>query len=415
MTSGGDDFDVVVVGGGPAGLATAAAAAGGGLRVLVCERGHAIGEPVRTSGGSFIGPLRALGVPDRCWHPVRRIRVVGPSTEAVKSFDEPLGCVLDVRATYQWLAGRAVDAGAEIRLKASVDGLLEGAAGGSAPGVRARDPFRGRYDVRAGVVVDASGHAGFLARAAGLRPGNDRSAVGMEVEVRAPRHRADEAVFWLGGPIVPGGYGWAFPCGDDRVRVGVGVVRPDTDAEPRVLLERLLDAFPAADLGAAIELHSGLMPVIAPRAATLVADGLLVVGDAAGQGSTLLGEGIRYAIAAGRIAGETLVQAGRAGFTARAMSGYPREWHRRSGRDLKISYAVNRRICGYGDDEWDRAIRRLERLTPKQAAHVFASDFSLRWAAGVLWRDPGLVRSVARGLSSRASARAASSPRAPSP
>jgi digeranylgeranylglycerophospholipid reductase len=235
----------------------------------------------------------------------------------------------------------------------------------------------------------------------------------MELEVRAPRHAADEAIFWLGGPIVPGGYGWAFPCGEGRVRVGVGVVRPDADAEPRVLLDRLLAEFPAADATAGIELHSGLMPVIAPRAATLVADGMVVVGDAAGQGSTLLGEGIRYAIAAGQTAGEVIAAAADRDFTAGSLAAYPREWHRRAGRDLRISYAVNQRICSYGDDDWDRAIRRLDRLSAKQAANVFASDFSLRWAAGVLWRDPGLVRSVARGL--RSGGRASSSRRAPSP
>src|SRR5437764_4846720 len=98
MTPSGDvDADVVVVGGGPAGLATAAEAAAGGLRVVVCERCHAIGEPVRTSGGSFIEPLRRLGIPDSCWHPVHRIRVVGPTTEETKSYRRPVGCVLDVR------------------------------------------------------------------------------------------------------------------------------------------------------------------------------------------------------------------------------------------------------------------------------------------------------------------------------
>jgi digeranylgeranylglycerophospholipid reductase len=421
VRDGPDIADVVVVGGGPAGLAAAAAAARGGLKVVVCERNHAIGEPVRTSGGSFIRPLRRLGVPASCWHPVHRIRVIGPTTDVVKTYRTAVGCVLDVRGTYQWLAARAVDAGAEIRLKAHVEGALraDGATGtGRVSGVRVRDPFRGVHELHSRVVVDASGHTGFLAREAGMRPRNERSAVGLELELHAPGYNADEAVFWLGDDIAPGGYGWAFPCGAGRVRLGVGVVRPDSDAEPRVLLDRLLDAFrslagPASPAGA-IEMHSGLMPVIPPRATQLVGNGLMVVGDAGGQGSTLLGEGIRYAITAGRIAGTALVEAG-GDYSPRGLSAYPRRWRRSTGRDMTISYAVNTRICDYGDAEWDRAIRRLDRLTPKQAARVFASDFSPGWAVGMLMTDPSLLLSLARAVSRRAAGRGAASRRAPSP
>jgi digeranylgeranylglycerophospholipid reductase len=400
----GHEVDVAIVGGGPAGLATAAAAAAGGLRVVVHERNSAIGEPVRTSGGSFIKPLRRLGLPDDCWHPVHRIRVIGPTSDVVKTYRTPVGCVLDVRRTYQWLGARAVDAGAEIRLKSSVDGLRRD--GARVVGIRARDPFQGKYDVDARVVVDASGHTGFLAREAGLRPGNDRSAVGMEVEVRAPGYDGDEAIFWLGDAVAPGGYGWAFPTGEGRVRLGVGVVRPESEAEPRVLLTRLLEAFrphaggPAAPVGA-LEMHSGLMPVLAPTATRLAADGLLVVGDAGGQGSTLLGEGIRYAIAAGRLAGRALVDAG-GDYTARGLAAYPREWQRQTRRDMAISYAVNTRIVNFRDEDWDRAVRRMEQLTPKQAARLFASDFSVSWALGVLVTHPSLLRSVGRALRQRA-------------
>jgi digeranylgeranylglycerophospholipid reductase len=394
------EIDVAVVGGGPAGLAAAAEAAKGGLNVVVLERAHAIGEPVRTSGGSFVKPLKAMGVPERCYHPIHRIRVIGPTTEALKSYRRAVGCVLDVRGTYQWLAQQAVEAGAELRLRAHVEGPLRN---GRVRGVAVRDPFRGCYDLTSRVVVDASGHTGFVARDTGMRPGNERSAVGMELELHAPAYDQDEVAFWLGDDVAPGGYGWAFPCGDGRVRLGVGVVRPDSEAEARVLLESLRAEFvrlvgPSAGSGP-LEMHSGLMPVLKPDATTLVGDGIVVTGDAAGQGSTLLGEGIRYAILAGRGAGQAIVAAG-GDYTARGLASYPREWQRMSGRNLKISYAVNERICRFGDDDWDRVIRRMDKLTPKQAAAVFSSSFSPLWALSVLWTDPSLVRSVWRALRS---------------
>jgi hypothetical protein len=69
-----------------------------------------------------------------------------------------------------------------------------------------------------------------------------------------------------------------------------------------------------------------------------------------------------------------------------------------SGRNLKISYAVNERICAFADADWDRVIRRMDKLTPRQAAAVFSSSFSPWWALSVLWTDPSLVRSVWRAL-----------------
>jgi hypothetical protein len=68
---------------------------------------------------------------------------------------------------------------------------------------------------------------------------------------------------------------------------------------------------------------------------------------------------------------------------------------------MALAYAVNTRICSYGDADWDRVVRRLDRLTPRQAAWVFATDFRPRHAVGALLTDPSLVRSLWRAAFGR--------------
>src|SRR5205085_3316235 len=98
----------------PAGLAMAAPWAEAGLAVLVCERNAAIGLPVRTSGGSWPRDLRALGLPDRLWHPISRLSFESQHSRCTIDWGGPVGCSLDVTATWRHLAELAVAGGATI-------------------------------------------------------------------------------------------------------------------------------------------------------------------------------------------------------------------------------------------------------------------------------------------------------------
>src|ERR1035438_3073726 len=119
-----EDWSVLIVGGGPAGLAAAEAAASQGVRTLVLERQNEIGYPVHTSGGSWISDMKALAIPESLYHPVAKVIFVSPQREVVLRYQSPVACVVDVRGLYQHLAGRAVAAGAQVRVRHTVEKVI---------------------------------------------------------------------------------------------------------------------------------------------------------------------------------------------------------------------------------------------------------------------------------------------------
>lgn len=391
-------YDVLVVGGGPAGLAAAEAAAKGGARVAVLERQKEIGYPVHTSGGSWISDMQAIGIPDSLYHPIRSVTFLAPRREARFDYADPVCCVLDVRGVYQHLAGRAVAAGAELHPNSPVEGPI--VEDGRVVGVIAKDHRNRIGEWRAPVVIDASGFSCTLSTRTSLHAGYKRYGYGAEYDFYAPNYDQDSLYLIMGSQVAPSGYAWAFPRGKGRVRLGVGVIRPDVDADAREYLdtfaERLPSLAPVFAGASPVEYHTGLFPSEGV-VEHFVGEGLLATGDAAGHGSTLVGEGIRFAIYSGQMAGAVAAEGVRAGdSSAQFLARYDRQWRARFGREMDISYIVNQRIAAWSDAKWDEGVDMLKRLTPTQAAELLRGDYSVGLFLGVLRRNPGLLRTGAR-------------------
>ena len=384
-------FDVVIAGGGPAGLSAAAVTARAGLETLVVERNAAIGIPVRTSGGSWIDELDALGVPASLHVPMRRIRVIAPDTEATFDYAAPRMCILDVRAFLQWLAEEAIAAGARIRLRTRAAAAVD--RDGRICALRVREPDGSLAHIEARTVVDASGYVSTLARQR-VHDGFRAFGVGAEYDVYAPRWNGSDVALIVGRNVAPYGYAWVFPYGRGRVRIGVGIGRPHCDADPAGYLDRICDRVEAlAPLRGAspIEVHSGVIPLAPPRGVPLVRDGLIVAGDAAGQASSLVGEGIRFAMHAGRLAADAIVHARKRGATSDdAYRAYPNGWRRRE-RNLRLAFEIYRRIVLFDDADWNREIGQLNRLTPDEFAQGLKGDFTLRWLTAVAPKYAGML------------------------
>ena len=392
------DVDVLVVGGGPAGLLAAETAASAGCSTLLVESEPEIAHQVRTSGATSVQTMREFQIPERLYHPLTQIRLCSTRETATFGYDEPIGCIIDVRGVFRYLAERADGAGASILTSAQA--VAPTMVGQRVAGCEIKSKSDGDFSVRSKVLIDASGYRSGISTQAGLHQGFTRFGVGAEYELLAPHCDQDEAVLIVGGEHAPSGYAWVFPWGAGRVRVGVGILHGDSRANPKEYLDAFLDN--TANFGVdlrdseVVEYHHGLVPSdgLAHRCA---GDGIMAVGDAAGQASLVVGEGIRLSMLAGRLAGQTAAKAIAGGsWDQDALLPYQEGFRSSYGRSLMIGHVMNERMGTWDDDRWDEIIRLIRTIPPRMFAKLLQSEFSSSDILPWIIRRPNLWPRAAR-------------------
>lgn len=371
-----EKYDVAVVGGGPAGLSAAYSAAKVGAKVILFEKDEAIAHSVRTSGVTWISEMERLGIPSKYYNPVQNYRFVSPSNDILIPGSAAKSCVLDVRATYQHLAFMAAEAGAEIMVKSNVINVVKD--GNKVAGVKASTP-KGDLTVLSTLVIDASGFSSSVARKAGAAGEWKRYGVGAEYECYCDDIDSATWTLMVGQQYSEAGYAWIFPLSKNRVRIGVGIGRPESSAEP---LEKLHDIMgkrlkPLDAMGKIqpIELHYGFIPNEGVRQNS-VADGLVMVGDSAGQSNPLVLEGIRYAIEFGRLAGDVGARSLSRNASRESLLDYEKTWKTRIESKIKSALKVQTRWLGLSDEEWDKEIEILRDMTVDEFLDFIKADFT---------------------------------------
>jgi electron transfer flavoprotein-quinone oxidoreductase len=196
-------FDAVVVGAGPAGSAAALALARAGRSVVLVERGPFPGSK-NVYGGVVYGRVLDEVVPE-WWNEVpverwvvRRSTMMMTGSQSVSvdyrsaAWGEvPYNGMTTLRSRFDnWLATKAVEAGAQLVTSTVATGLLRDAHG-RIVGVRTD---RDRGELRANVVVACDGVNSFLAKEAGLMPPAEAShhTLGVKEVLDLPEHVIDE-------------------------------------------------------------------------------------------------------------------------------------------------------------------------------------------------------------------------------
>ncbi len=280
-------WDVLICGASFAGLTVARELAGSGARVLVLDR-YEIGERQTSACGAPTEWLTNLGLGASIRQTFDELDFHTPHTDTVMRlpwsfsiFDYPRLCEL--------LWEQSGEASFET---AKIEGL---AGERPAPGAPL-DPDHvfeletDRGTVSAPRVVDCMGWRRRLG-GDGYQPPDGPLSRGLEVH---PGGKGSRMELWIERGVVPAGYGWSFPAGDE-LRVGVG------SFDPRFHVKR-----PTVDLAERLELPpDGYQGNWIPhRLREATEGGVFFCGDSAGHCLPLTAEGIRtafyFAIAAGR-------------------------------------------------------------------------------------------------------------------
>ncbi len=324
--------DVVIIGAGPGGGSAALHCSRLGLNTMILEADPEVGTPVHC--GECLSQIAVdnldLALPDEviALH-VKGIRVIFPDSTA-KKLTEP-GYVLEKHLFERWLCDEACKVGAKLHLHHKVTKMERIYNSENEFSNWIIDGKGEQFPIECKAVIDASGVSGVASKILDM---------GTEVEVIAgfqyEMHEVENdgyLDFYLWPKYSPHGYVWMIPKKEGRANVGL--VTTDKKGAVKYLDSFIEDTYlkpkPTANPpwradGMKVRPFGGTIPISGPRSVT-VADGLILVGDAAGFTSPLFEGGSHLALWSGREAAQTIHSAiQRGSLEAKHLSGYEKAW-----------------------------------------------------------------------------------------
>ncbi len=384
-----EKYDAIIVGAGTAGCLAAKTVAEKGLKVALIEKKPQteIGEKIC---GDALGEhhLKFLGLEKPAGGEldanIDGIKIFSPDENTIFTIADKdfVGFILNRHLFGQWLLKKATDKGATLMDNMNFRSpIIEK---GAVAGISAKNMKTGKVsEMRAKVVVDATGYFGMVRKQLPAELGIDREIANEDVEacyreIRQLKQETSNTRFceiYLNQQASPGGYVWIFPKGGARVNVGIGTCMRKTGyPNPKEQLYKTAFNKPMFEGSTVVTGGSWFDPVRRPID-NMVGNGVMLVGDAASLVNPIHGGGIGPSMLSGYFAGQQIVDAlGKGEPTKEALWGYNKRYINTYGKkqgtldifkifllscsDDDLNYGMNQKLmteddvlkAGMGDD-----------------------------------------------------------------
>jgi len=379
---------VLIVGAGPAGLSAAISILGESQHdVEVMDSKCKVGTPARCAGGisSFMLEkleaeasnrfnyflLLALFGPGSIATTINRVRMYGPSMKYWELRSVPnYGYVLDREVFEGYLAESVERLGGKIIVNTNVKtGFLDSA--------------KAKYDY----IVGADGPTSTVRSWLGLPEAKREDMhLGVQKTFVMDYFPSETIELYFGEKAAPKGYAWAFSCGGNKVRMGLGVPLSEISND-KTAAAKLLEDFigrHVTEYSNAVEIAK-LIPT-GPMPSTGVYGKVLLAGDALPSTDPATGGGIIQALASGLAAGKAIAEGKPENYDKHM------DWLRKQNR---TRLRLKKVLFSFTDEDLDLMIETLQKFKPKSAS---VTKELRRAVIYVIARKPWMLKKLFKAL-----------------
>lgn len=375
------EFDVVIVGCGFAGLYLTELLSKT-HSVCIIEKNRRIDDPLVTTGSTLLNGVDDIftlfGISqDVILNTYDTLKMTSENNTAISPAGNFSWVLLDIPRLKKEVSQRW-DPSATLLLEHEVIDILKDANKYVAVEVMDRKTNI-KKNIKGKIFVDATGSHVTLASRTGMKiPKHKARCFQVDADLQKPIDAQMVSVY-LGFDFCPAGYAYVFPIDKNRIRIG-------TCGTPSLSKK----VFTSRELFDRFISHTGLQLTALDNELDLEVftggitknnsdSNLIVIGDAAGHISPVIGEGIRFAFHSADIAAKLICKS-LEDKDMRHLSSFHKSWKERFGCLFTISYIVQSVLARMGSKKIDMFVEKINRRTVKDPGYmfrIFATKFTI--------------------------------------